>query len=65
MQKAALLREVSEEARVMLQEVSKIRRAVEKQDQRDNKRDERKAAARSAGRDDENDQSRRDADESS
>ena len=60
-QKAALLREVSEEARVMLQEVSKIRRAVEKQDQRDNKRDERKAAARFAGRDDENDQSRRDA----
>ena len=64
MQKAALLREVSEEARMMLQEVSKIRRAAEKQDQRD-KRDERKAAARSAGRDDENDQSRRDADKSS
>ena len=66
-QKAALLREVSEEARMMLQEVSKIRRAAEKQDQRD-KRDERKAAAAaatSAGSDDENDQSRRDADKSS
>ena len=63
-QKAALLREVSEEARMMLQEVSKIRRAAEKQDQRD-KRDERKAAARSAGRGDENDQSRQDADKCS